>query len=73
MFAKLTVNQSTTPTVGEILEEAVKVITGTVTASSALTVFDPATSVINTTAATNWELVFPTATTALSNVFVLRS
>lgn len=73
MYAKLSVRQGTTPTIGAIMQEIAQVCTGTISSAANLVVFDSAGSEIITTVATNWELVFPTAFTANTNVYVLRS
>lgn len=60
-------------TLGQIVREIVQVCTGQITATSQLQIFDKSTSFITNTVASNWQLVFPTALTDASNVFVMRS
>ncbi len=73
MYAKLAVKIGTTPTVGAILQEVVQVCTGTISDTANLTVFDTAGSEIISTTATNWQLFYPAAFTANTNVYILRS
>lgn len=73
MFAKLSVKLGTTPNIGSIMQEIARVATGTISSTANLAVFDSAGSEIITTVATNWQLVYPAAFTANTNVYVLRS
>lgn len=73
MFAKLSKNIQGNFTIGEILQELVKVCCGVITSKNDLTVFDSNLSTIINSTATNWQQVFPSPLTSQSNCFVIKS
>jgi hypothetical protein len=73
MYAKLAVKLGTTPTIGAIMQEIAQVCTGTISNQANLAVFDTDSSEIISSTATNWQLFYPAAFTANTNVYILRS
>lgn len=60
-------------TVLDAVREIIQVMTGSITSTSQLTVFDRATSEIAATTASNWTLDYPANLSTHSNVFILKS
>lgn len=73
MYARLSQTIKSTATIGDVMKEIVQILTGAISSTSALQVFDASTSVIISTTATNWVLEYPAVLSSTSNVFILSS